>query len=39
MGNTLNSLIQITGEFDLKELSQDISCMKNKYIRYQMLKI
>lgn len=28
MGNKLNSLIQITGEFDLKELSQDISCMK-----------
>lgn len=28
MGNKLNSLIQITGEFDMKELSQDISCMK-----------
>lgn len=28
MGNKLNSLIQITGEFDLKELSQNISCMK-----------
>lgn len=46
IGNKLNSLIQITSEFYLKELSQDIDCIKNKYIRkiytkeiVQMLKI
>lgn len=33
IGNKLSSLIQITGEFYLKELSQEIDCIKNKYIR------